>query len=135
MLSTWQSTRNRGIRRFFRDISKDRTYACARFKISLVEVKIEIIHPFPRPLSSRHGKTLSNLDHILEISLGIHVNFGPDPQLKICARAVEATANKDGSIVWIPTYSTEADRQATGLDGEISSLNDSSCLVSDVLSI
>ncbi|MDA0263648.1 MAG: DUF6282 family protein [Chloroflexi bacterium] len=49
--------------------------------------------------------------------------------------AVEATANMGGRIVWMPTYSAKADREAKGLDGGISLLDDSGKLVPEVYSI
>ena len=47
-------------------------------------------------------------------------------------RAVEATANMGGRIVWMPTYSAKADREAKGLDGGISLLDASGSLVPEV---
>ena len=46
--------------------------------------------------------------------------------------AVEATANMGGRIVWMPTYSAKADREAKGLDGGISLLDSSGSLVPEV---
>ena len=46
--------------------------------------------------------------------------------------AVEATANMGGRIVWMPTYSAKADREAKGLDGGISLLDASGSLVPEV---
>jgi len=49
--------------------------------------------------------------------------------------AVKATANMGGRIVWMPTYSAEADRETKGLDGGITLLDSSGSLVSEVHSI
>ncbi len=49
--------------------------------------------------------------------------------------AVEATANMGGRIVWMPTYSAKADREAKGLDGGISLLDNSGSLVHEVFPI
>ncbi|HIM62068.1 MAG: hypothetical protein DSY79_01045 [Chloroflexi bacterium] len=46
--------------------------------------------------------------------------------------AVEATANMGGRIVWMPTYSAKADREAKGLDGGISLLDGSGSLVPEI---
>jgi len=46
--------------------------------------------------------------------------------------AVESTANMGGRIVWMPTYSAKADREAKGLDGGISLLDNSGSLVPEV---
>jgi hypothetical protein len=50
-------------------------------------------------------------------------------------KAVEATANMGGRVVWMPTYSAKADREAKGLDGGISLLDSSGSLVPEVNSI
>ncbi len=49
--------------------------------------------------------------------------------------AVEATANMGGRIVWMPTYSAKADREAKGLDGGISLLDNSGSLVPEIFPI
>lgn len=49
--------------------------------------------------------------------------------------AVEATAQMGGRVVWMPTYSAQADRQAKGLDGGVSLLDDSGSLLPEVNSI
>ena len=46
--------------------------------------------------------------------------------------ALEATANMGGRIVWMPTYSAKADREAKGLEGGISLLDNSGSLVSEI---
>ena len=46
--------------------------------------------------------------------------------------AVEATANMGGRIVWMPTYSARADREAKGLEGGISLLDNSGSLVPEI---
>lgn len=50
-------------------------------------------------------------------------------------KAVEATANMGGRVVWMPTYSAKADRESKGLEGGISLLNGSGGLVPEVHSI
>ena len=49
--------------------------------------------------------------------------------------AVEATANMGGRVVWMPTYSAQADRQHKGLSGGIFLLDDNSKLLPEVYAI
>jgi hypothetical protein len=49
--------------------------------------------------------------------------------------AVEATANMGGRVVWMPTYSAQADRQHKGLSGGIFLLDDNGKLLPEVYAI
>jgi len=49
--------------------------------------------------------------------------------------AVEATANMGGRVVWMPTYSAQADRQHKGLSGGIFLLDDNSKLLPEVYAV
>ena len=49
--------------------------------------------------------------------------------------AVESTAKVGGRVVWMPTYSAQADRQAKGLDGGIYLLDDQGKLLPEVFSV
>ena len=49
--------------------------------------------------------------------------------------AVESTAKVGGRVVWMPTYSARADRQANGLDGGIYLLDDQGKLLPEVFSV
>jgi hypothetical protein len=49
--------------------------------------------------------------------------------------AVEATANMGGRVVWMPTYSAQADRRHKGLSGGIVLLDDSGRLLPEVYAI
>jgi len=49
--------------------------------------------------------------------------------------AVEATANMGGRVVWMPTYSAQADRQHKGLSGGIFLLDDNRKLLPEVYAI
>ena len=49
--------------------------------------------------------------------------------------AIEATANMGGRVVWMPTYSAQADRQHKGLSGGIFLLDDNGKLLPEVYAI
>ncbi|MCH8745094.1 MAG: hypothetical protein IIB31_05530 [Chloroflexi bacterium] len=49
--------------------------------------------------------------------------------------AVEASANVGGRVVWMPTYSAQADRQHKGLSGGICLLDDQGKLLAEVYSV
>jgi len=49
--------------------------------------------------------------------------------------AVEASANMGGRVVWMPTYSAQADRQHKGLSGGICLLDDQGTLLAEVYSV
>jgi len=83
-------------------------------------------HEYPtHPVAATTSGLVPGLTVLGGIALDIEVGG-------LNAKAVEATANMGGRIVWMPTYSAKADREAKGLDGGISLLDDSGCLVPEI---
>ena len=86
-------------------------------------------HEYPtHPVAATTSELVPELTVLGGIALDIEVGG-------LNAKAVEATANMGGRIVWMPTYSAKADREAKGLEGGISLLDDSGSLVPEVHSI
>jgi hypothetical protein len=86
-------------------------------------------HEYPtHPVAATTGDLVPELTVLGGVALDLEVG-GLNP------KAVEATANMGGRIVWMPTHSAKADREAKGLDGGISLLDDSGSLVPEVHSI
>ncbi len=86
-------------------------------------------HEYPtHPVAATTSELVPELTILGGIALDYEVG-GLNPQ------AVEATANMGGRIVWMPTYSAKADREAKGLDGGISLLDGTGSLVPEVHSI
>ena len=73
------------------------------------------------PVAATTSEIVPKLTVLGSIALDAEVG-GLNPQ------AVAATADMGGRIVWMPTYSAKADREARGLDGGISLLDNSGSL-------
>ena len=79
-------------------------------------------HEYPtHPVAATTSEIVPDLTVLGSIALDAEVR-GLNPQ------AVVATADMGGRIVWMPTYSAKADREARELDGGISLLENSGSL-------
>ena len=79
-------------------------------------------HEYPtHPVAATTSEIVPEVTVLGGITLDAEVG-GLNPQ------AVAATADTGGRIVWMPTYSAKADREARGLDGGISLLDNSGSL-------
>ena len=79
-------------------------------------------HEYPtHPVAATTSEVVPELTILGGIALDEEVG-GLNPQ------AVKATANMGGRIVWMPTYSAKAGREARGLDRGISLLDNSGSL-------
>ncbi len=86
-------------------------------------------HEYPtHPVAATTSELVPELNILGGIALDYEVG-GLNPA------AVETTAQMGGRVVWMPTYSAQADRQAKGLDGGVSLLDDSGSLLPEVNSI
>ena len=86
-------------------------------------------HEYPtHPVAATTSELVPELTVLGGIALDIEVGG-------LNVQAVEATANMGGRIVWMPTYSAKADREARGLNGGISLLDKSGSLEPEVHSI
>ena len=86
-------------------------------------------HEYPtHPVAAITSELVPELTVLGGIALDIEVGG-------LNVQAVEATANMGGRIVWMPTYSARADREAKGLNGGISLLDRSGSLVPEIHSI
>ena len=74
--------------RIFLDTSTPLIYAYVRLKPGTTGSGIKVIRPSSAHIFW-HDKTLSNIDRILEVSLDIHVHFGPDPKVERHSGSVE----------------------------------------------
>ncbi|MCI0843959.1 MAG: hypothetical protein J4N87_01305 [Chloroflexi bacterium] len=83
-------------------------------------------HEYPtHPVAATTSDLVSDITVLGGISLDAEVGG-------LNVHAVEATANMGGRIVWMPTYSAQADRKAKGLEGGISLLDESGSLVPEI---
>ena len=74
-------------------------------------------HEYPtHPVAATTSEIVPEVTVLGGITLDAEVG-GLNPQ------AVAATSDTGGRIVWMPTYSAKADREARGLDGGISLLD------------
>jgi hypothetical protein len=86
-------------------------------------------HEYPtQPVAYTVSQVVSDITLIGGITLDYEVG-GLNPA------AVEATANMGGRVVWMPTYSAQADRQHKGLSGGICLLDDNGKLLPEVYAI
>lgn len=86
-------------------------------------------HEFPtHPMAYTTSQAVPGVTLIGGVALDVDVG-GLNPT------AVESTAKVGGRVVWMPTFSARADRQAKGLDGGIYLLDEQGKLVPEVLSI
>jgi len=86
-------------------------------------------HEYPtQPVAYTVSQIVPDINLIGGISLDFEVG-GLNPS------AIEATANMGGRVVWMPTYSAQADRQHKGLSGGISLLDDNGKLLPEVYPI
>ena len=86
-------------------------------------------HEYPtHPVAYTVSRMVPGLSVIGGITLNLEVG-GLNPV------AVEASANMGARVVWMPTFSAEADRKRKGLEGGISLLNNQGRLLSEVYSI
>lgn len=86
-------------------------------------------HEYPtQPVAYTVSQIVPDIHIIGGIALDVEVG-GLNPA------AVEATANMGGRVVWMPTYSAQADRQHKGLSGGIFLLDDNGKLLPEVYPI
>ena len=86
-------------------------------------------HDYPtHPVAYTVSEVVPGITLIGGIALDVEVG-GLNPM------AVESTAKMGGRVVWMPTYSAQADRQYKGLSGGISVLGDDKRLVPEVYAI
>lgn len=86
-------------------------------------------HEYPtHPVAYTVSKMVPGISLIGGISLDVEVG-GLNPM------ALEASANMGGRVVWMPTFSSRADRQRKGLDGGIYILDGRNHLVPEVYTL
>ena len=86
-------------------------------------------HEYPtHPVAATTAELVPDISILGGIALDVEVGG-------LNVHAVQATADMGGRIVWMPTHSAKADREAKGLDGGISLLDKSGSLVPEVHSI
>ena len=86
-------------------------------------------HEYPtHPVAYTVNKMVPGISLIGGISLDVEVG-GLNPM------ALEASANMGGRVVWMPTFSSRADRQRKGLDGGIYILDGRNHLVPEVYTL
>lgn len=86
-------------------------------------------HHYPtHPVAHTVSELVPELTLIGGIALDVEVG-GLNPM------AVEATARMGGRVVWMPTFSAQADRESKGLSGGINLLDDDGRLVPEALAV